>query len=234
VAAVALAGCGGSSSSDERAKLSQKLSAQLQSSSAPAEIKSCVIQQARGLPIDQLRALANAGSDPPPAVKQQAVHLFTTCLSQGKGASVVRATMVAAISQTMPTNLPASFRNCVVAKANGITSSQLAQLAGEFASGNQAAAQAQSHQLGVNLGLQCLQTPGVLTDLRAIYLDTIKRGFASAHYSAAFRNCLLKRLEAVPASLLKQSALNPSGAAAAGQAFGRRAAKACVASGIKP
>jgi hypothetical protein len=234
VAAVALAGCGGSSSSDERAKLSKKVSAELQSSTAPPDITSCVSRQAQGLPIDQLRALANAGANPPPAIKQTAVRLLATCLSQGQGVSAVRGAIASAIAQSMPSTLPVSYRNCVVAKANTIAPSELAQLATEYASGNQAAVQSQSHQFGVNFGLQCLQTPNVLSALRGVYLDTIKKGFASSHYSPAFRNCLLHKLEAVPTSLLKQSALNPSGASAAGQAFGRRAAKACIASGIKP
>jgi hypothetical protein len=234
VVTLGLAGCGGSSSNGERSKLAGQVSSQLKSSGAPPDITSCVGQKAQALPIGQLRAVASAGSNPPQPTKQIAVHLLATCISEGHGISVLHQAIVHAIVQSAPGSLPPAYTNCIISKANSTTPAQLSQLVDAYASEDQTAAQAQARQVGENLGRQCLGAPGVLTAFRGIFVKTFKAGFASAHYSRAFENCLLGKVEQVPDSLLKQSALNPSGASAVGQAFGRNAAKSCIASGIKP
>jgi hypothetical protein len=235
VLALLLAGCGGSSSSSsERAKLANEVSAQLQSSQAPADLVGCVSATAKGLPLDQLRAVASAGANPSPATKQIAVHMVATCVSQGKGISALHSLIAGAIVAAAPGTLPAAYTKCVVAKANATTPSQLSQLIEAYASEDQATAQAQAHAVGVGLGRECLGSPGVLASFRAIFVGTFKKGFATSHYSPAFQACLLRKISQVPESLLKQSALNPSGASNAGEAFGRNAARACLASGIKP
>jgi hypothetical protein len=231
---LAVAGCGGSSSSDERTKLANEVATQLKAGNAPSDVVACVSQAAHGLPLDQLRALASAGAIPPPAAKRVAVRLVANCVSQGKGISALHALIAQAIVQAAPGTLPAAYTNCVVAKANATTPSQLSQLINAYANEDQATAEAQAHQVGVNLGRQCLGAPRVLAAFRAIFIASFKKGFGSTHYSTAFQNCLLEKIGQVPDSLLKASALNPSGASATGEAFGRAAAHGCIASGIKP
>jgi hypothetical protein len=234
LAAVVLAGCGGSSSSGERTQLVNKLYAQLGASNLPRPLGTCIIQQARGLPIDQLRAVANSGANPSASVKQTGLHLVSECMQQGAGLTAMHQLIVQTFEKAGGASLPVAFRTCFEQKANSTTASQLDQLLSVYASQGQAAAQSQSIALGRQLGMECLSEPDVVTGLRASFLAPLKASFQTAHYSAAFKSCVLGRLEKVSGAQLERFALNPSSAHALGYQFGRDAAKACIASGAKP
>jgi hypothetical protein len=233
VVVATVAGCGGSGSSNaEKTKLAKEITSQLQASNAPADLSSCVGRQSLGLPIAQLRSLANAGANPPQATKQVAFGLIATCIKQGHGISTIHALIAKAILSGAARTLPAVFTNCIVAKANATTPAQLAQLISAYATQNLAVAQSRARQVGVQLAAQCITTPGVIGALRPLFLAPIRSGLRTT--SAAFRNCVVAKAERLPATQLEQFALNPSTATARGEAFGARAAKECVASGAKP
>jgi hypothetical protein len=232
-AAIGISGCGGSSSAD-RTKYSREITAQLKGSSIPADLGACVGQQANKLPIDQEKALASAPSNAPPATKKIAIGLVTSCIKQGKGLSVLHQLIVQAIKGSISPSLPPAFTQCVIAKANETTAGQLSQLISAYANENQATAQAQAKQVGVGLGRACLKDPSIVGALRGVFVTPIKQAFAGSQYSAAFKNCVLNKAEHYPAAKLQEAALNPSGASAQGEAFGKAAAKACIASGAKP
>jgi hypothetical protein len=234
LAAAVLAGCGGSSSNSERTQLVNRLNAQLGTSNLPRPLGTCIIQQARGLPIGQLRAVANSGSNPSASVKQIGLHLVSECMQQGAGLTAMHQLIVQTFEHAGGSNLPVAFRTCFEQKANATTASQLDQLLTVYASQGAAAAQSQSVALGRQLGTECLSQPNVVSGLRASFLAPLKASFQTAHYSAAFKQCVLGRLEKVSASQLAQFALNPSSAHSLGYQFGRNAAKACIASGAKP
>jgi hypothetical protein len=234
VVAVAVAGCGGSSSSNaERTKLGKEISSQLKASNAPTDLGSCVSRQSLGLPIAQLRTLANAGANPPQATKQLGFGLIATCIKQGHGIAAIHGLIATAfLSGPSARTLPPVLRNCIVAKANATSPAQLAQLISAYATQNVAVAQSRARQVGVTLARQCLASPGVIVALRPLFLAPIRRELGKT--SAAFRNCVLAKAERIPATELEQFALNPSTAAVRGRAFGVRAARACIASGAKP
>jgi hypothetical protein len=233
VAAV-VAGCGGSSSSAERTQLVNKLYSQLGSSSLPGPLGTCIVQKARGLPIGQLRAVANSGSNPSASVKQTGLSLVSECMQQGPGLTAMHQLIVQTFERAGGSTLPVAFRTCFEQKANATTASQLDQLLSVYASQGAAAAQSQSVALGRQLGLECLSQPAVVSGLRASFLAPLKASFQTAHYSAAFKQCVLGRLEKVSGAQLEEFALNPSSAHSLGYQFGRNAAKACIASGAKP
>ena len=70
--------------------------------------------------------------------------------------------------------------------------------------------------------------------LRTSFLAPLRSSFQKANYSAAFKKCVIGRLEKVSAKQLAGFALNPSSANSLGYKFGQNAAKACIASGAKP
>jgi hypothetical protein len=232
--AVAVAGCGGSGSSNaERTKLSKEISAQLRGSSAPPDLATCVTRQSLGLPTDQLRQVADAGPNAPPATRQLALRLVVTCIKQGRGIAAIHSLITTAfLSGPAAGSIPAVLRNCIVAKANATTPDQLAQLISAYVTQNVAVAQAQARQVGVTLAARCVAAPGVIGALRPLFLAPIRRGLRAT--SAAFRNCVLAKAERLPATTLEQYALNPSAASVRGRAFGENAARACIASGAKP
>jgi hypothetical protein len=237
--AIFVAGCGSSSSSSsnnsaERAKLAGEVAAQLKSSTVPADLAACVSTQAQGLPIDELRSVAKSSANPGPATKKIAIGLVTTCIKQGKGISTLHQLIVQSIKSSASSTLPPAFTTCIIGKANQTTPAQLSALIADYANGNTATAQSQARQVGAGLAQQCLGDPSVVTALRSVFIAPIKKAFATSGYSAAFKNCVLKKAEQFPAAKLKQAALNPAGANALGEAFGRNAAKACIASGAKP
>jgi hypothetical protein len=231
-ATLALAGCGGSGSSAERTQLVHKLSAQ--NGDLAPDLAACVNQHAGQLPISQLRELANAGANPSAAAKQTAVQLIATCLKEGKGLAALRTVLVQGVMGSLSTSLPASYRSCVAAKANALPAGQLSGLISAYGTGGQSAVQSQAVALGRQLGLACLSEPSVLDSFRAIFLAPIRQFAQSSHFSAAFRNCVLRKAEQVPASQLKQFALNPAGAGDLGTKLGQGFAKACIAEGAKP
>jgi hypothetical protein len=234
VSAAVIAGCGGSGSSGERTQLIGELQGQLGTSSLPRGLGACIIQQARGLPTDQLHAVANSGSNPSASVKQIGLRLVAGCMRQGPGLTAMHQLIVQTFLNAGASSLPAAFTTCFEQKANATTSSQLTRLLSVYASQGAAAAQSQSVQLGRRLGVACLSQPNVVSGLRASFLAPLKASFKIAHYSPAFKQCVLGRLEKVSAAQLGQFALNPSSAHALGYQFGRDAAKACIASGAKP
>ncbi len=232
--AAVIAGCGGSSSNSERTQLINKLNSQLGTSSLPPGLGTCIVQKARGLPIGQLRSVANSGSNPSASVKQVGLRLVSECMQQGPGLTAMHQLIVKTFEQAGGSNLPAAFRTCFEQKANATTAGQLDQLLSVYASQGSAAAQTQSIALGRQLGAECLSEPTVVSGLRASFLAPLKASFQTAHYSAAFKKCVLGRLGKVSAAQLEQFALNPSSAHSLGYQFGRNAAKACIASGAKP
>lgn len=233
--ALLVTGCGGSSNDNaERDKLVGQVQAQLKGSSVPPDLATCVANQARGLPIDQLRAVAKADSNPDPSTKKVAIGLVSTCIKQGKGISVLHQLIVQSIRQNASSSLPPAFTSCIIAKANQTSPAQLSQLISDYANGSTATAEAQAKQVGVGLAHQCLSDPGVINALRSVFIAPIKKAFQTSSYSDAFKNCVLQKAEQYPAAKLREAALNPSGATALGEAFGRSAAKACIASGATP
>ncbi len=236
-AAMLLVGCGGSgsgSSSAERTKLEGQLSAQVKTSGIPADLAPCVLQQGGKLPLDQLRAVAAAGANPPPATKRIAVGLFTTCIRSGQGLDTMHSLIVRSIQNSTSPNVPDVLKQCLIQRANATTGDELSQLVSAYAGENQAAAQAQAEQVGRGLGRQCLADPSILGALRGLFISPIRSALAKSSYSAAFKKCVLKKSEAFPTAKLRQVALNPAGAQALGQAFGVNAAKQCIASGARP
>ncbi|HWF35117.1 MAG TPA: hypothetical protein VG295_07085 [Solirubrobacteraceae bacterium] len=228
-----VAGCGGAgSSSAERSKLANEISSQLRTGSAPPDLSSCVRQQSLGLPTPQLRAVAEAGSHPPPATKQLAFGLIATCIKQGHGIALIHGLITKGILSGLDPSQPAVFRNCIVAKANATTPAQLAQLISAYATQNLAVAQSRARQTGVALAAQCLAVPGVLRALRPVFLAPVRRDLRTT--SAAFRSCVLAKAERIGAAQLERFVLNPATATARGEAFGARMARECIASGAKP
>lgn len=236
-ASFVVAGCGGSGSSGssaERAKLSSQVAAQLKGTGIPADLADCVSRQSKGLPLAQLRNVASAGSNPDPATKHVAIDLVTTCIRQGKGISALRALIVEGVNSSASASLPPSFTKCIVAKADAVSPSEISQLISAYANQNQATAVAQARQVGVGLARQCFRDPSVLLSLRAVFIAPIKTAFAQRSYSAAFKSCVLKKAEQFPTSELEQASLHPGGSTQLGEAFGRNAARACIAAGAKP
>jgi hypothetical protein len=230
IVAVALGGCGGSgsSSSAERSKLAKEISSQLQAGNAPSDLTGCVSQQSLGLPTAQLRALANAGSNSPPATQQLAARLIVTCMKKGDGIELIHSLIAKGILSSSAGKLPAVFTNCIVAKANATTPAQLDALISAYATQNQSVAQSRARQVGETLATQCLTVPRVINTLKPMFLAPIRRELRKT--SAAFRNCVLAKAERLSAAQLEGFGLKPS----AGEAFGERAAKACIAAGDEP
>ncbi len=131
-------------------------------------------------------------------------------------------------------SLSAPFRTCFEQKVDATSPTQLMQLLSIYASHGTTAAQTQSIQLGRQLGTACLSEPSVIASLRASFLAPLKADFQKAKYSAAFKTCVIGKLEKVSAKQLETFALNPSSANSLGYKVGRDAARACIASGAKP
>jgi hypothetical protein len=234
-AVMMLAGCGGSgSSAAERTRLEHQLSAQTNASSIPPGLAPCVVQQAGKLPIDQLRAVAGAGANPPAATKKIAVGLVSACIQSGQGLAAMHALIIRSIEASTPANVPLTLKQCLISKANATTGAQLSQLVSAYASQSPALAQAQARGVGAGLGRQCLGEPQIIGTLRSLFIAPIKSALQASSYSAAFKACVLKKSELFPAAKLREAALNPAGAQALGETFGRNAARACIASGAKP
>jgi hypothetical protein len=233
------AGCGSSGSSNsERTRLTGQVNAQFsQIQSTAPDLVACVSQHAGKLPIAQLRAIANPGANPSLQVKQIGARLDSLCISQGQGINGARNLIVAGIVREIPhlaTPLPPSFTSCLEAKARQVPPTQLSQLLTSYATQGSAAAQANAQSFGVGLAHQCFGDPAVVAGLRGLFVSSFRTGLQTSKFSAAFKACLLKKANQVPASEVKQMALDPAGANALGVAIGKRAAKACIASGAKP
>lgn len=233
--ALAVAGCGSSGGSNsDRAALASKVGAEVGSSQNVPGLAGCIKKESLGLPIAQLRGLANANSNSPASVKATAYRLLANCIRQGVGVSALHELIAQSVLQNAPPTLPKAYTNCVITGANATTATQLASLIDAIAAGGLNAAHTQAEQLGVRLGVQCFKQPGVLSAIRAAFTASLEQGFKSAHYSAAFKNCVLGKARKISANELEQFAVHPATANSLGYQFGRNAAKACVASGAKP
>ena len=229
-----LAACGGSSSSAERAKLANNVDTQLTQANLPPDLASCVSGQARRLPIGELRELAVASSNPPPAAKQVALAVVTTCVQQGAGVSTFRRLLAAAVTSEMQHSLPAGYISCVASKAGAVSPTQLSQFVAAYATGGAPAASSMGQQLGIRLGEQCLSAPGMLAKLRARFIAPIEQQLKSSRFSSAFKNCFLGKARSISASQLTSFAAHPVTVDKLGAAWGKQAADACIASGAKP
>lgn len=229
---VLLTGCG--SSGPDRNQLLNKFSAQVgQSSLNVPDLRNCLLAQARGLPTPQLQKVANAGSNPDPATKAVAYNLIGSCVSQGHGASTLRAGIVAGVNASASPSTPRPLVSCIIAKAQAIPNSQLAALVVKAAQGG-AASSAASRQAGRDVATQCLQDPSLLSVLRETFLTPIRNGLRTSRFSPAFRACVLGKAQAVSIAELRQLFSQPASAQARGNALGRFWAQQCIASGAKP
>jgi hypothetical protein len=200
----------------------------------PPDLIACASGQARSLPIADLRTVANAGANPSPAAKRQALQLLAGCVSQGKGVAGLRALIVGSYLRQSPQTIPPAFTSCIESKINAISNSQFVQLLTEYVNQGQAAAQSQGRGFGLALARQCFNEPGVVNAFRGLFVAQVQRTLQSSKYSAAFQRCMVGKTQQISASELKQIVSNPSQGSAIAQAFGRRAASACVAAGAKP
>lgn len=228
LAVTVLAGCGGSS--PNRGQLIAKLTTNLQHGGTPADVSACLVREARGLGDTQLEQFANAGANPPAATKAVSGRLLSSCVTQGVGVTALRGAVVQSIRAHLQTGLPPAYANCAVARGNSISVSQLAYIAAHPASG---------YQLGVQIGLQCLQQPAAFSALRSAFVSTIAQDEASSKLSKAFRRCVLTKAQQISHATLQALLVSriQSGSAVAsarGQALGRQWATECIASGIKP
>ncbi len=232
VALVLVAGCG--SSGPDRGRLLNRFSAQVAQSSLNApDLRSCLLAQARGLPTPQLQKVANSGANPDPSARALSYHLIGACVSQGHGASTLRAGVVAGVISSASPSTPRALVSCVIAKARALPNSALAQLVEKGAQG-EAVSNAASRQAGRDLATQCLQDPGVLSLLREKFLSPVRSGLRTTHFSPAFQACVLRKAEAVSIAQLRQLFSLPATANARGNALGRSWAQDCLASGVRP
>ena len=233
--AIVLAGCGGSSG-DERTQLLNKLSAQLNHSSAYSpDLAACVKQKAGALPIDQLKSVANSDLASGPTNVRIALRLVVSCVQEGHGASALRAAINAgAAGVQVGSDLPPQYLQCVAQGLEGISNAQLGGLVNELAV-NPTKGREDARQIGVKYGLVCLGEPTVLRAMRAKLIAPIKAGFRSRHYSAAFTRCVLGKAQRISATQVRQLATAVlHGNSAQDEALGRRWAQECIASGARP
>ena len=76
-------------------------------------------------------------------------------------------------------------------------------------------------QIGAGLAIQCLSEPKLQGIARDRFLPPIKTGLATSKFSSVFKDCVLKKAEAVPTSQILALAADPSTAQSKGQALGR-------------
>jgi hypothetical protein len=234
LALTALAGCGGGS---ERDSLLSKLSDQLHHSSSSLnqpKLDDCILAQAKKLPTSQLRQATSSGSSDRPAAQKLGLGLAAPCVSQGYGASAIRTQLLSQIgSSTGLAQVPAPLSACIRQRFAALPNSALGQM---LSQGSQPGSSpyAAGAQVGRRLATGCLGQPAVLALLRQKFLAPIRSGAASSHFSPAFSRCLLQRAQAVPTTALRQMFMHPDQAQATGQALGRKWARACIASGIRP
>lgn len=232
--AVVLVGCGSGDSSAQRTRLAGRVDAELAHANLPPDLESCVSRAATRLPIGQLRELASTSSNPPPAAKQVALRVVTTCVQQGSGVSTFRRLFTAAVTSEMQHSLPAGYVSCVAQKAGAVTPTQLSQFIAAYATDGTAAASSMGERLGVRLGEQCVSAPGMLAALRARFIAPIEHQLRSSRFSSAFKSCFLGKARNISGSELATFAIHPANVDELGAAWGKQAATACIASGAKP
>jgi hypothetical protein len=235
VAAFLLAGCGGSSgSSAQRTRLLSEISAQLSRQSVPADLATCIVKGAHALSTGQLKAVATPkAQDVEPSIRRLTVGLMSTCVQHGAGAAPLRTSIVNSFDNSAPSSLPAAFKQCFLAKANAMTTTQLAGLISADAESS-ANETAKAQKLGHDLGASCLTEPSVIDALRVDFTRSFRQSFAHSSYSAAFKKCVIGKAEAVPAATLTGFALDQATSQRVGFAFGKKAATQCVAEGHRP
>ncbi len=233
--AVIVAGCGSSSNAD-RTKALNKIQSQLNSSSTfnDADLSSCMMGRFKSLSTSQLQKIANAGNNPDAATKSQAINTASACVAAGHGAATLHAAIVQGInSSSASSSLPAPVKTCITDKANQLPNSELAQLVALAAQGPDAVT-SRGKQIGAHLAIECLSEPKLQGLARDRFLAPIRSGLATSKFSTAFKDCVLKKAEAVPTSQILALAADPTTAQAKGQALGRGFAQACIASGARP
>jgi hypothetical protein len=208
----------------------RQLTVALKPSPFGPDLSACIAQEARGLPIGQLRTLAHTGSALPPAERPLVAQLIGDCLRHGKGLTAFRAAVASSIRAHIAPGLPAVYTQCAVTKSNSLTIDQLVSTIAHPGAG---------FQIGVQLGLQCLREPAVFSALRGSFITSIKASTEASTLPAAFKACLLQKANGITQTQLEQlliQRINGGAAAetASAQALGRSWAQQCVASGIKP
>jgi hypothetical protein len=235
VGAVLISGCGGSSNGD-RTKALNKIQSQLNSSSTfnDADLSSCMMGQFKTLSTSELQKIANAGNNPDAATKSKAINVASTCVAQGHGATALHAAIVQGINgSSSSSSLPPEVKTCITDKANQLPNAQLAQLVALAAQGENAVTN-RGKQIGAGLAIQCLSEPKLQGIARDRFLAPIKTGLATSKFSSVFKDCVLKKAEAVPTSQILALAADPSTAQSKGQTLGRGFAQQCIASGARP
>jgi hypothetical protein len=240
VVGLIVAGCGSGSSSTARRKALATLRTQAERNSLPSDLSQCVFARARELSTARLRALATAGSHSDSAGRQLIADEVDTCLSAGHGATALRQQIVAGIGTSATgSGQPPQLVSCIESKAAALPTSELLRLVDASVQGR-ATLDTYAHQLGVTMGAQCMSEPALGPLLRAKFLAPIKAGLAAAHYSQAFKTCLLQKAKTVPATTIVRLALariearSRAAAITEGEALGRTFARQCAAAGKRP
>jgi hypothetical protein len=235
VAAFALAGCGGSSSDNaQRTRLLNEISAQLGKQAVPADLATCIVKGAHALSTSQLKSMATLKEqDINPSIRRLTVGLMSTCVQHGAGAASLRTSIVNSFDASAPSSLPTAFKQCFLAKANAVSTTQLAGLISADAQSS-ANETAKAEKLGHDLGAACVTQPSVIDALRVDFARSFQQSLAHAKYSAAFKDCVMKKADAVPAATLTGFALDQATSQRVGYAFGQKAAKTCIAEGHHP
>jgi hypothetical protein len=224
-------GGGGAATSGDRAKLQSQIYSGLTTANEPADLASCVAEHAGSLPLADERRLASTigpGKTQDTAPGQAYPRLVTQCVAQGKGVDVFRRIMVAGVVRKLPSTAPA-YRSCMGSKLSTITPQQLSA-----AMERGGLTEAAGRQLGSGLAAECAAQPAVGKELRAVFAAKVGAGLT--RYSPAFRACVVRKIRHIPTDVLKMIVAEEAtqSKSAAGESFGRLAARQCVAEGARP
>jgi hypothetical protein len=226
VGLLGLGACGGggksstqtttSAASAERTRLESQLRSSLEAPTSELasarDLDSCVLDEAREMPLPTLRRLA--------ASDQVAVAdpLLARCVAQGKGLSWIRGAVATTVTGQLPASTPPAFIHCALAGVDRLTSAQLATALQRGASGNQA----YSVRLGQRIALLCIQKPGIFEQYRRQLVIGIRESLAGRHLPAPFVQCVLNRANHIsPVQLATLVQGGPGVENAFGQKLGR-------------
>ncbi|HZU40466.1 MAG TPA: hypothetical protein VE992_05410 [Solirubrobacteraceae bacterium] len=229
---LALAGCGARSASAQRSDLARQLRENIERS-APggvyhsplfsfritSALVDCVVARAQALPLAQLRQLAR--HNPPDSLSGRVIG---QCVQAGEDVSAIRAAIGQVVANVLPRSFPVGYRRCVLAHVSALGARPLGQLLIAGASDPQAAV-----RFGRGVGFACVREHPKL--LRHFILAGMASALACAHVPSVFMQCMVRKLEAVPARRLLgllsfQTLTGRPGAAAA---LGRALAASCLA-----
>jgi hypothetical protein len=228
VLALALGACGGG---NERSKLQQQISSGLTKVSTPPDLVSCISSKSVSLPISQQRKLASplaAGRSPDLAPGQPYANLTAECFAQGRGVDGFRQSVSSQAASSVPASAPA-FRSCLQTRFGALPAQQLSDTVKKSGLTQDA-----GRRLGSTVAAQCIDQPGVLGELKAVFLASAITGAKNSKLSPAFKECFTRKAQNVPEDLLKKAVLAGPGAQATalGQDFGRQIGKQCLAEGV--